>query len=310
MNRVKELLGIDYPIIQGGMAWIADAQLAAAVSNAGGFGVISAGSAPAGYVREQIRLARELTDKPFGVNIMLLNPDTEAIFEVAREERVKAVITGAGNPSKYVKPLKEAGVLVLPVVPSSGLARMMEKLGADAVICEGSEAGGHIGDLTTMVLTPHVRDSVAIPVIAAGGIADGRGIAAVLMLGAEGVQVGTRFLASVECTVHQNYKDRVLKARDTDNAVTGRANGHPCRVLRNDFSRASAELEKGGVAFEEYEEFLSGTLRSAAKDGDVKNGSVMAGQCAAMVNEILPVKDIIENMFTEAKAILQRPYEL
>ncbi len=304
-TRLTELLGIQYPIIQGGMAWIAEGNLAAAVSNAGGVGLIAAGGAPAQWVREQIKIAKSLTDKPFGVNIMLLSPYAPEIAEVVAQEGVQVVTTGAGNPGKYIPRWKECGIKVIPVVPSVALAIRMERAGADAVIVEGTEAGGHIGELTTMVLTPQVADAVSIPVIAAGGIADGRGIAAAFMLGAEGVQVGTRFLCAEECKVHEEYKRMVLEAKDTDTMATGRSTGHPVRVIKNPLARKIVELEKESGNTEEVEKLCTGTLRLAAVDGDIKNGSVMAGQIAGLVKKIQPAKDIIEEMFAKAQELLK-----
>lgn len=298
-------LGIRYPIIQGGMAWIADSSLAAAVSNAGGLGIIAAANAPVEYVRDEIRKAKALTDKPFGVNIMLLSDNAEEVAKLVCEEGIKVVTTGAGNPGKYMEMWKSHGIAVIPVVASVALARRMERSGADAVIAEGCESGGHIGELTSMVLIPQVVDAVDIPVIAAGGIGDGRGIAAAFMLGASGVQVGTRFLVANECTVHKNYKERVLKAKDIDSVVTGRATGHPVRVLRNRLTREYALLEKGDYNSEKFEELGRGALPRAAKDGDIEMGSVMAGQIAGMIKKEQSCKEIIEEMFTEAKDIME-----
>lgn len=298
-SRITRLLGIDRPIIQGGMAWIADARLAAAVSNAGGLGIIACGSAPTSWVREQIRIARTLTDKPFGLNIMLMNPEAPELARIAIEEDVDAVTTGAGNPGAYIDAWKEAGITVIPVVASAALARRMERAGADAVIAEGCEAGGHIGELTTMALVPAVCDEVSIPVIAAGGIADGRGFVAALALGAEGVQIGTRFLASEECCIDPAYKDRVLAAKDSDTIVTGRASGHPVRGLKNRFAREVRRLEKesnGGAD----EQKLAGSLRRAVT-GDVDGGSLMAGQVACLVHDILPVSEIMDDLIARAE---------
>ena len=300
---ICEMLNIDYPIIQGGMAWISDYSLAAAVSNAGGLGVIAAGNAPGDWVRDQIKKTKELTDKPFGVNIMLLSPFAEEIAEIVCEEEVKVVITGAGNPGKYIDKWKKNNITVIPVVPSVSLAKRMERTGADAIICEGGEAGGHIGELTTMTLVPQVVDVVSIPVIAAGGIGDGRGVLASFMLGAKGVQVGTRFLVSHECNVHRNYKDMVLGSKDTDTFVTARSTGHPVRVLKNKFARKFKTLENDGLSKEELEEFGKGSLYKAAIEGDTDFGSVMSGQIAGLVNKEQPCKEIIEEMFTEAKSI-------
>ncbi|NLT10998.1 MAG: enoyl-[acyl-carrier-protein] reductase FabK [Clostridiaceae bacterium] len=299
------LLGIKYPIIQGGMAWVADANLASAVSDAGGLGLIAAGSMDKELLRAEIRKAKSLTDKPFGVNIMLMNPHTPDLAQVVIEEEVAVVTTGAGSPGKYIEAWKSAGIKVVPVVASTGLAKRMEGLGADAIVAEGTEAGGHIGELTTMTLIPQVVDSVRIPVIAAGGIADGRGIAAVSMLGASGVQVGTRFLASCECTIHQNYKELVVKSRDIDSRVTGRSGGHPVRCIKNALTLELDKMEKAGATFEEMEAVTLGSLRKAVKEGDLKEGSFMAGQIAGLVKEIMPVKDIIEEMFAEYEACIK-----
>ena len=273
-TSITKLLGIEYPIIQGGMAWVAEYHLAAAVSEAGGLGLIGAANAPAEWVREQIQKVKELTKKPFGVNIMLMSPHADEVAKVIVEEAVPVVTTGAGSPEKYMKMWKAAGVKVIPVVASVALAKRMERCGADAVVAEGTEAGGHIGENTTMVLVPQVADAVQIPVIAAGGIADGRGVAAVFMLGAKGVQLGTRFVATEEAQVHENYKNCILKARDIDSRVTGRTTGHPVRALRNDMTKKYIELENKGAGFEELEHLTLGGLRKAVVDGDVKNGSV------------------------------------
>lgn len=305
MVDICELLGTEYPIIQGGMAWIADASLASAVSNAGGLGIIACGNADAEWVRSEIRKTKELTDKPFGVNVMLMNPHTDAIMEVICEEEIPVVTTGAGNPGKYIPKLKEHGIKVIPVVSSVALAVRLERAGADAVIAEGHESGGHVGEATTMALVPQVADAVSIPVIAAGGIADGRGIAAAFMLGAKGVQVGTRFLVAKECTVSQNYKDMILKAKDSDTVVTGRSTGHPVRVLKNKLARDIAALEKQGADPSEIEKLGTGALRAAVKDGDVAYGSVMSGQIAGLVNKEQTAKEIIEEMFKEAAAVYE-----
>jgi enoyl-[acyl-carrier protein] reductase II len=303
MEDISKLLGIQYPIIQGGMAWIADYRLAAAVSNGGGLGLIAAGNADADFVRGQIEKARTLTDKPFGVNVMLMNPCVDDIMQLLVEEKVAVVTTGAGNPGKYMESLKNAGIRVCPVVASVALAIRLARSGADAVIAEGTEAGGHIGELTTMALIPQVADAVDIPVIAAGGIADGRGIAAAYMLGARGVQVGTAFLVAEECHISQAYKDMILKAKDTDSTVTGRSTGHPVRVLKNRMSKDILSLEKQGIDPEEFEAKMAGTLRMAVVDGDVANGSVMSGQIAGMVKQERPAADIIRDMFREAEEI-------
>ena len=306
-TRITDLLGIKYPIFQGGMAWIAEAQLAAAVSNAGGLGIIAGGSAPIDYLRDQIRKAKSLTDKPFGVNIMLMSPNADDLAQLVIDEGVALVTTGAGNPGKYMEAWKAAGVKVVPVVPSVALAKRMERAGADAVIAEGTESGGHIGENTTMCLVPQVVDAVSIPVLAAGGIADGRGIAASFMLGAEGVQVGTRFLASEECVVHPTYKELVVKAKDTDSVVTGRYTGHPCRNVKTKFSRRLAQGESAGsITPDEFEQLTLGSLRKAVQDGDLENGSFLCGAIAGMINEVKPCKDIIEEMFAQAEELLAK----
>ncbi len=307
-TRITDLLGIKYPIIQGGMAWIAEHTLASAVTNAGGLGLIAGGSAPIDYLREQIRLTKAAVDgKPFGVNIMLMSPNAEELAQLVIDEGVPVVTTGAGNPGKYMAAWKEAGIKVIPVIPSVGLAKRMERAGADAVVAEGTESGGHIGENTTMCLVPQVVDALEIPVIAAGGIADGRGIAASLMLGAEGVQVGTRFLASEECQIHPTYKELVIKAKDTDSVVTGRSTGHPCRNVKTKFSKKLASGEMNGtITPEEFEEITLGSLRKAVQDGNLDEGSFLCGAIAGMVNEIKPAKDIIEEMFAQAEDILSR----
>ncbi|MCR5421259.1 MAG: enoyl-[acyl-carrier-protein] reductase FabK [Lachnospiraceae bacterium] len=300
-TRITELLGIEYPIIQGGMAWVGTHELASAVSNAGGLGLIGAGGAPASWVREQIQACKEETDKPFGVNLMLMNAEADEIAKVIAEENVKVVTTGAGNPGKYINMWKEAGTVIIPVVASVALARMMEKSGVSAVVAEGTESGGHIGAATTMTLVPQVVDAVNIPVIAAGGIADGRGMAAAFMLGAEAVQMGTRFVASIESIAHQNYKDRIVKAKDIDSEVTGLSYGHPVRVLRNQMTKDYLKMEKDGVPFEEVEKLTLGSLKKAVVDGDTKYGSLMAGQIAGLVSRNdLTCKEIIEEIVTEA----------
>ncbi|SHH09089.1 enoyl-[acyl-carrier-protein] reductase FabK [Tepidibacter thalassicus] len=304
MNRVCNLLGIKYPIIQGGMAWVATAELASAVSNAGGLGLIAAGNAPADIVRNEIKKAKELTNKPFGVNVMLLSPYVDEVMDVIYEERVSVITTGAGNPAKYMKKLKEIGTKIIPVVPSVALAKRMEKYGADAVIVEGTEAGGHIGELTTMVLVPQVVDEVSIPVIAAGGIADGRGMAAVFALGAEGVQIGTKFICSTECTVHENYKKAIINAKDRDAVVSGRSTGHPVRALKNKLMKELIKLEKEGADPSIIDEKGVGSLRAAVIDGDMENGSIMAGQSAAMVKEIKTCKEIVEEIIDDAKKVI------
>lgn len=304
MNRICEILNIKYPIIQGGMAWVADSNLAAAVSNAGGFGIIGTGSATADIVKKEIDNCRRLTDRPFGVNVMLMSPNADEVIDLIIEEKPAGITTGAGNPAKYMDRLKEAGIKVIPVVPTVALAQRMEKLGADAVIAEGTEAGGHIGELTTMVLVPQVAEALNIPVIAAGGVADGRGIAASFALGAEGVQIGTRFICSEECNIHQNYKDAVLKAKDRDAVVTGRPTGHPVRTLKNKLAKKFLKMEKEGASPEELEKLGAGALRLAVVEGDKDGGSFMAGQSAAMVREIKPCKEIVEEISKQALNIM------
>ena len=301
---ICKLLGIKYPLIQGGMAWVADAELASAVSNAGALGVIAAGYAPGEWVKEEIRKTKRLTEKPFGLNIMLLNPSADEIAGIAVEEGIKVVITGAGNPGKYVEMWKENNILVFPVIPSVALAIRMERAGADAVIAEGGEAGGHVGELTTMSLIPQVVDAINIPVLAAGGIADGRGLAAAWMLGASGFQMGTRFLVARECNVHKNYKQKILAAKDTSTIVTGRPTGHPVRIIKNRLARDFQQLEKRNAPLEEYEELGAGSLCRAAREGDMDYGSIMAGQSAGLVKKEQTCKEIIEEIFLEAKKII------
>lgn len=303
-TRITEILGTEYPIIQGGMAWVAEHNLAAAVSDAGGFGIIGAASAPAEVVRDEIRKCRELTDKPFGVNIMLLNPNADDVARIVVEEGVKAVTTGAGDPSKYMQMWKDAGIKVLPVVASVALARLMERAGADAVIAEGMESGGHIGHTTTFALVPQVADAVSIPVIAAGGIADGRGFAAAFMLGAEAVQMGTRFVAARESIVHTNFKEKIFKAKDIDSTVTGSSTGHPVRCLRNKMSKEYLRLEKEGADFMELEKLTLGSLRRAVIEGDVTTGTLMAGQIAGLVKEEMSCKEIILEIMEQAERLL------
>lgn len=303
-TRITELLGIEYPIIQGGMAWVAEYHLAAAVSNAGGLGLIGTASAPAEWVREQIREAKKLTDKPFGINIMMISPYADEVAKVAVEEGVAVVTTGAGSPEKYVKMWKEAGIKVIPVVASVAMAKRMQRYGADALVAEGTEAGGHIGENTTMVLVPQVVDAVEIPVIAAGGIADGRGIAAAFMLGAEGVQIGTRFVVTEEAQVHENYKECIMKARDIDSRVTGRSTGHPVRALRNKMTKEYLEKEQAGATFEELEHLTLGGLRRAVVDGDVQSGSVMAGQIAGMIKEKLTCQEVIQKLVSQTDELI------
>lgn len=302
-NNICNLLNIEYPIFQGAMAWVSDSSLAAAVSNAGGLGIIAGASAPASFVREEIRKVKELTDKPFGVNIMLLSENAKELADIVVEEGVKVVTTGAGNPGKYMTKWKEAGIKVIPVVASVALAKRMERAGADALIAEGCEAGGHIGKLTTMVLLPQVVDAVSIPVIGAGGIADGRGVAAAFILGAKGIQVGTRFLVADECTIHDNYKEAVIKANDIDTVVTGRPTGHPVQVIKNKLAREYLNLEKQNAPIEVLEELGKGGLRKAVKDGDIEGGSLMAGQISGLVSKRQSAKEIIEEMFQEFENI-------
>ena len=302
---ITKLLGVEYPIIQGGMAWVAEHNLAAAVSAAGGLGLIGGANAPADVIRNEIREARKLTDKPFGVNVMLMSPHAEEIAKVVVEEGIKVVTTGAGSPEKYMKMWKEAGIVVIPVVASVALARRMERCGADAVVAEGTESGGHIGEATTMTLVPQVVDAIDIPVIAAGGIADGRGLAAALMLGAKAVQIGTRFVVANESIVHENYKDRVIAAKDIDSAVTGRSHGHPVRCLRNAMTREYTKLEAEGKSFEELEYLTLGTLRKAVMEGDTVNGTVMAGQIAGLINKKQSAKEIIDEIIAEADNLLK-----
>ena len=304
-TRITELLGIEYPVIQGGMAWVAEYHLAAAVSEAGGLGLIGAASAPPEIVREQIREAKKLTDKPIGVNVMLLNPNAEEVAKIVIEEGVKVVTTGAGNPGKYMEMWENAGVKVIPVVASVAMAKLMERAGADAVVAEGMESGGHIGEATTMTLVPQVADAVKIPVVAAGGIADGRGMAAAMMLGAEAVQMGTVFVTAKESIVHSNYKQKIIGAKDIDSEVTGRSTGHPVRSIRNKMTREYLRLEKEGASFEELEHLTLGSLRNAVMDGDVVNGTVMAGQFAGLIKEEKSCKEIIENITAQAECLLK-----
>lgn len=306
-TRITELLGCEYPIIQGGMAWVAEHTLASAVSNAGGIGLIAGGNAPIDFLREQIHLCKKNTDKPFGVNIMLMSDNADDLAQLVIDENISVVTTGAGNPGKYISAWKDAGIKVIPVVPSVALAKRMERAGADAVVAEGTESGGHIGENTTMCLVPQVVDAVSIPVIAAGGIADGRGMAASFMLGAEGVQIGTRFLASEECQIHQTFKDLVIKAKDTDNIVTGRYTGHPCRNIKTKFAKQLANGEKdGSLSPEEFEKLTVGALRRAVVDGDIESGSFLCGAIAGMVNEIKPCDTIIKEIVQQAQKLLNK----
>lgn len=301
-TEICDLLNIEYPIIQGGMAWVSTAELVSAVSNAGGLGIIGGGQMPPDMLRDEIRKTKEMTDKPFGVNLMLLDSDTKNRFEILLKENVAVVTTGAGNPGPFISEVKENGMKIIPVCPSVALAQRVEKQGADAVVVEGMEAGGHIGELTTFALVPQVADGINIPVIAAGGIADGRGLVAALVLGAKGVQIGTRFICSTECTAHQNFKDRVLKAKDRDTVVTGRATGHPVRVLKNKLSRAIDQLDKENKG-EEIEKLGTGKLRLAVVEGDAEWGSLMAGQNSGLVKEIKPAREIINEIINDAATI-------
>lgn len=300
-TKITDILNIKYPILQGGMAWVATHELAAAVSEAGGLGIIGAGNAPPEFVRDEIRKLKELTDKPFGVNIMMLSPFAEDIVGIVCDEGVPVVTTGAGSPGKYIKKLKEYNVKIIPVVPTVSLAVRLEREGVDAFIVEGTEAGGHIGELTTMALVPQIVDAVKIPVIAAGGIGDGRGFLAALSLGAEGVQMGTRFVCSTEAKVHLNYKEAIIKAKDRDALVTGRSTGYPVRALKNKFTKEYLDLEKKGVSFEELELLGSGRLKLAVVEGDINQGSLMSGQIAALIKDIKPCKEIIEDIIFDAE---------
>jgi enoyl-[acyl-carrier protein] reductase II len=302
-TRLTRLLGIEHPIIQGGMAWTATWELAAAVSNAGGLGIIGAGHMPTDLLREQIRNAKSATDRPFGVNLMLLAPHIDELFQMVLDEGIDVVTTGAGNPGKYMASLQAKGIKILPIAPSTALARRLEQAGADAIIGEGMEAGGHIGELTTMVLVPQLVDAVSLPVVAAGGIADGRGIAAAFALGAEGVQMGTRFMCSTECTIHPNVKARVIKAKDRDTLITGYSTGHPVRALKNKFARTLAELDKADKP-EEIEALGVGRLALAMTQGDCENGSLMAGQCAAMVDRVQPAAEIVAELVAQTEEVL------
>lgn len=305
-SAICDMLGIEYPVFQGGMAWIADGKLAAAVSNGGGLGIIAAGNAPGDYVRQQIQVAKSITSKPIGVNIMLLSPFADEVAKVVIEEKVDVVTTGAGNPSKYIKEWLAADIKVIPVVASVAMAKLMTRLGTSALIAEGGESGGHVGELTTMVLVPQICDATTLPVIAAGGIADGRGMAAAFMLGACGVQMGTRFLSAEECNIHPTYKEKILKATDLCTMVTGKRLGHPVRSLRTQFAREYSKAEYGGVSDEELEALGTGVLRLAAQEGDKEKGCFLAGQIAAMVKKEQPAAEIIKEVIAEAEPILQR----
>lgn len=304
-SEICEILGIEYPVFQGGMAWIADGKLAAAVSNGGGLGIIAAGNAPADYVREQIKIAKSLTDKPIGVNIMLMSPFAEEVAKVTIEEKVEVVTTGAGNPSKYMKEWKEASIKVIPVVASVAMAKLMTRLGATALIAEGGESGGHVGELTTIVLVPQICDATHLPVIAAGGICDGRGVAAAFMLGAQGVQLGTRFLSAYECNIHPTYKEKILKATDLCTMVTGKRLGHPVRSLRTQFARDYQKAEYSTMPDEELENLAVGALRLAVQEGNNEKGCFLSGQCAAMVKREQTAAEIVKEIMEEAEPILR-----
>ncbi|MBI2865941.1 MAG: enoyl-[acyl-carrier-protein] reductase FabK [Chloroflexi bacterium] len=301
-----KLLGIDYPIIQGGMAWAGTAELASAVSNAGGLGVIGAGNAPPEWLRRQIQLARQGTDRPFGVNVMLMSPFAQEIVNVVIEEKVPVVTTGGGNPGVHLPRFKEAGIISLPVVPSVALAKRLERSGADAIIAEGMESGGHVGETCTLPLVPQVVDAVSVPVVAAGGIADGRGLVAALALGAQGVQMGTRFVCATECIAHINFKQKIVEARDRSTTVSGRSTGHPVRTLENRMSRLFQAMEKDGASVPDLENFGAGKLRLAVIEGDVESGSLMAGQSAGLVNDIKPAREIVQEIMAQAEALLSR----
>ncbi len=305
-SKICEILGIRYPVFQGGMAWIADGRLAAAVSEGGGLGIIAAGNAPGEYVREQLRIAKSMTSKPIGVNIMLMSPFADEVAEVVVEEKADVVTTGAGNPGKYIENWKEAGIKVIPVVASVAMAKRLTRMGVTALIAEGGESGGHVGELTTMVLVPQICDATDLPVIAAGGIADGRGVAAALMLGACGVQMGTRFLSAEECTIHPSYKEKIIKATDLCTMVTGKRLGHPVRSLRTPFARDYSKAEYGGMPDEELEALGTGALRLAVQEGDNEKGCFLAGQIAAMVKKEQPAAEIVREVIEEAEPILRR----
>ncbi|MDD4568511.1 MAG: enoyl-[acyl-carrier-protein] reductase FabK [Tepidanaerobacteraceae bacterium] len=304
-TRICDLLKINYPIIQGGMAWVATAELASAVSNAGGLGVIGAGNAPASVVRSEIRKAKNLTNKPFGVNIYFLSPYVDEVIDTVLEEKISVVTTGAGNPGKYISQFKQAGIKVIPVVSSVALAQRLEKVGVNALIAEGMECGGHVGELTTMAMVPQIVDAVQIPVIAAGGIADARGFVAALSLGAEGMQMGTRFVCAKECTVHDNYKEAIIKAKDRSTVITGKTTSHPVRVLKNRLSSQFDQLEQSGAGIDELEAIGTGRLRLSVVDGDVDNGSIMAGQISGLIKDVKPAAEIIEDIIIKAKDLLK-----
>lgn len=304
-TRIQELLGLEYPIFQGGMAWVANADLAAAVSNGGGLGVIAAGNMPPELLDREIKRAKSMTDRPFAVNIMLMSPTAEAAIEVVAENRVPVVTTGAGSPGKVIERLKPLGTIIIPVIASVAHAKRVEKQGADAVVAEGTEAGGHIGELTTIVLVPQVVDAISIPVVAAGGIADGRGVVAAFALGAEGVQVGTRFVCAVESPAHEAYKRMIIEATDRSTVVTGRTTGHPVRCIKNKLTKRFEEMEAAGASLEELEALGAGKLRAAVMDGDVEWGSVMAGQSAGLVKKVQPAAEIIKELFSDAERVLR-----
>lgn len=304
-SNIWDRLNVKYPIVQGGMAWVANHSLASAVSNAGGLGIIAAANAPTEVVRREIQKTKEKTNRPFGVNVMLLSENAEEVAHMVCEEGVKVVTTGAGNPGKYMELWKSYGIIVIPVVPSVALGKRMERYGADALIVEGNEAGGHIGELTTMTLVPQVVDAVSIPVIAAGGIGDGRGMAAAFMLGAQGVQIGTRFLVAKECTIHPSYKEKILRAKDIDTVVTGRSTGHPVRILRNQLSRDLIEMEKNQAPIEVFDEAGKGALRRAVVEGDVERGSIMAGQIAGLIRKEQTCQEIIQEMMEQMKQVIK-----
>ena len=305
-TEICDMLNIKYPIIQGGMAWIATAELAGAVSDAGGLGIIGCGNAPASVIKKEIDKIRKITKKPFGVNVMFLSPYLEEIVELLLEERVEVITTGAGNPGKYIESFKEIGTKVIPVVPTVALAKRMERQGADAVIVEGTEAGGHIGELSTMALVPQIADAVDIPVIAAGGIADGRGFVAALALGAKAVQIGTRFVCTDECIAHDNYKETIVKAGDRDAIVTGRSTGHPARVIKNKFTRRFLKMEKDNISAEELVQEGEGALQKAAIEGDIDNGTIMAGQISSLICDIKSCKNVIEDIISEAEDVRKK----
>ena len=303
-TNICKILGIKYPIFQGGMAWVATGELAGAVSNAGGLGIIGAGNAPGDFVRNEIRKVKKITSKPFGVNVMLLSPYVDEIIDIIIKERVAVITTGAGNPGKYITDLKNVGCKIIPVVPSASLAKRMQRLGVDGIIAEGTESGGHIGELSTFVLVPQIVDEVDVPVIAAGGIFDGRGLVASLALGAQAVQIGTRFICTEECTAHSRYKKALITAGDRDAVVTGRTTGHPVRNLRNKLTRKMEKREKDGISKEEFARLGKGALRRAVVEGDVESGSLMAGQTAGMIKKIQPVKEIIDEIIHEANHLI------